>query len=213
MGANVNAWPFQNGFGGGFGTTNSSGVYTVTLMQTDSKYGMNLNATSNADWIYNQPPVEIQFINDSTLETQTVNFQVTKATATITGTVTKDGAPLIEGNINAWSTNGPGGGGNAQVVNGSYSLRVPAGSFSVSFWSPDQTLTAGTAAVVIADGQTITQNFVVKAKTAHLTGRLIDGSGTPISGVRMNGFCTAPDAAGVQNGPAAWNKWQYYVRC
>lgn len=201
VGANVNAWPFQNGFGGGFGTTNSSGVYTVTLMQTDSKYGMNLNATSNADWTYNQPPVEIQFINDSTLETQTVNFQVTKATATITGTVTKDGAPLIEGNINAWSTNGPGGGGNAQVVNGSYSLRVPAGSFSVSFWSPDQTLTAGTAAVVIADGQTITQNFVVKAKTAHLTGRLIDGSGTPISGVRMNGFCTAPDAAGVQNGP------------
>ena len=201
VGANVNVWPFQNGFGGGSGTTNSSGVYTVTLMQTTSKYGMNLYATSNVDWTYNQPPVEIQFANDSTLETQTVNFQVTKATATITGTVTKDGAPVMEGNINAWSTNGPGGGGNAQVSNGGYTLRVPAGSFSVGFWSPDQTLTAMQAAVVIADGQTVTQNFVVKAKTAHLTGRLIDGSGTPIAGVRMNGFCMAPGTAGVQNGP------------
>lgn len=201
VGANVNVWPYQNGFGGGSGVTNSSGVYTVTLMQTESKYGMNLYATSNVDWTYNQPPVDIQFANDTTLETQTVNFQVTKATATITGTVTKDGAPVMEGNINAWSTNGPGGGGNAQVTNGSYTLRVPAGSFSVGFWSPDQTLSAGQATVVIADGQTITQDFVVKAKTAHLTGRVIDGSGTPVSGVRMNAFCMTPGAAGVQNGP------------
>lgn len=201
VGANVNVWPYQNGFGGGSGVTNSSGVYTITLMQTESKYGMNLYATSDVDWTYNQPPVEIQFTNDATAETKTVNFQVTKATATITGTVTKDGAPVMQGNINAWSTNGPGGGGNAQVINGSYTLRVPAGSFSVSFWSPDQTLSASQAAVVIADGQTITQNFVVKAKTAHLTGRIVDGSGTPISGLRMNAFCMTPGASGVQNGP------------
>ncbi|MDP2789619.1 MAG: hypothetical protein Q8O51_00660 [bacterium] len=201
VGAYVNAWPFTPGGMGGSGTTDASGVYTITLPASAGAYGMNLGAPAGADWSYNEPPYELSFINDSTVESRTVNFQVTKATATITGTVTRDGAPVTEGNINAWSTNGPGGGGNAQVISGSYTMRVPAGSFNIGFWSPDQTLTAAQTAVVIADGQTITANLIVKAKTAHLTGRIIDGSGTPISGVRMNAFCMAPGAAGVQNGP------------
>ncbi len=200
-GALLHFWPkVQTGFGGGDATTDGAGNFSVFL-PAGTLYGANIDMNSSTDWTFTEQIPDISFTNDASAETRTLNIQVTKATATITGTVTKDGAPVMEGNINAWSTTGPGGGGNAQVVNGSYSMRVPAGSFNMGFWSPDQTLSAGQAAVVIADGQTITQNFLVKAKTAHLTGRLIDGSNLPIAGVRMNAFCMTPGASGVQNGP------------
>ncbi len=203
VGVMVNVWPFMNnGFGGGGATTDANGVYTVTLAATESKYGMNLNAPSNADWAYSQPTPEVQFANDSTLETKTINFQVTKATAVITGSVTRaDGSLVYEGNMNAWTTSGAGGNMNTSVQNGAYTMHVPAGTYGMNFWSPDPALSAPQTTVTVADGATVTANFVVKAKTAHLTGRTIDGAGTPIAGVRMNAFCMAPGASGVQNGP------------
>lgn len=200
-GAILRFWPkTQTGFGGGDATTDASGNFSVFL-PAGSLYGANFDMSSASDWTFNEQIPDISFTNDGSSESRSLNFQVTKATATITGSVTKDGVAVADANINAWSTNGPGGGGNAHVSNGSYTMRVPAGSFNLGFWSPDQTLSAPQTAVVIADGQTLTVNFIVKAKTAHLTGRLLDGSGTPVSGIRMNAFCMTPGASGVQNGP------------
>jgi len=190
VGAIVNSWSYFNP-GGGNATTDANGNYTLTLAAS-SKYGLNLTPPAGADWSYNEPPYDVTFTNDNSAETRTVNFQVTKATATITGTVTyaSTGAPVTSGNMNAWSTMGPGGGGNAQVVGGSYSMRVPAGTFNVSYWNNEnQNLTATSAIVSVTDGQTATANFAVKEKTAHITGTLVDGSGTPVGNVRINAWC------------------------
>ncbi|MFA6588176.1 MAG: hypothetical protein WCT08_03845 [Patescibacteria group bacterium] len=185
----VNCWSYSGG-GGASATTNASGVYTLTL-GANPKYGINLSAPAGADWSYNEPQYDVTFAADATTETRTVNFSVTKATATITGAVTyATGGPVTSGNINAWSTMGAGGGGNATInADGTYTLRLPAGSFNVGFWNPDPSLTAISQIVNVADGQTITANFSVKAKTAHITGTIVNGSGTPIPDVRINAWC------------------------
>jgi len=195
--AQVNAMSMGNGMGGGNqATTDAAGNYTLPL-PASSQYGLNLNAPAGADWSYNEPQVMVSFTADSSTESRTMNFQVTKATATITGTVTyaSTGAPVMEGNVNAWSANGAGGGGNAQITSGSYSMKVPAGMFNVNFWSPTPNLTAIPTLVNITDGQTLTANLVVKVKTAHLVGRAINGVGGPaIAGARLHAWCRPLDS-------------------
>lgn len=191
VGAQVNAWSMGNGMGGGNQvSTDASGNYTLPLPPS-SQYGMGLNAPAGADWTYNEPQVIVSFAADSSAESRTVSFQVTKATATITGTVTyaSNGAPVTEGNVNAWSANGTGGGGNAQISNGTYTMKVPAGMFNVGFWSPTPNLTAVPTLVNISDGQTVTANLSVKAKTAHLVGRTVDTNGVTIAGAKLHAWC------------------------
>jgi hypothetical protein len=203
VGAQLNFWPkMQTPYGGGSATTDAAGNYTVNLPPA-SLYGMNSWASSNVDWAFTEQTPDIAFSNDATAETKTLIFQLTKATAIITGTVTKsDGTLVTEGNMNAWPSSGNGGGNiNAGVQSGSYTMHVPSGSYGIGFWSPDPTLTAAQQVVTIGENETKTVNFIVKAKTAHITGRTIDASGNPIAGIRMNAFCMDPGASGNQNGP------------
>lgn len=190
VGAIVNCWSY-GGQGGSQATTDASGNYSVSVA-ANPKYGINLQAPVGADWSYNEPSYDVTFANDASTETRTANFSVTKATATITGTVTyaSNGAPVTAGNINSWSTMGSGGGGNAQLgADGTYTMRVPAGSFNVNYWNPDPSLTAVSQIVNITDGQTLTANFSVKVKTAHITGKIVDASGAAIPSVRINAWC------------------------
>jgi len=189
VGAYVNTWSYSSQ-GGARAITDASGYYSVSVAASP-KYGINLEAPAGADWSYNEPSYDVTFTNDGSTEIRTVNLSVTKATATITGTVTyaSTGAPVTSGNINAWSTMGSGGGNASVGADGTYTLRLPSGSFNVNYWNPDPSLTAVSQIVSISDGQTLTANFSVKAKTAHITGKIVDAGGAAIPSVRINAWC------------------------
>ncbi|MEK7570424.1 MAG: carboxypeptidase-like regulatory domain-containing protein [Patescibacteria group bacterium] len=200
-GAQVNAWSF--GGSGGNTTTDGSGNYSFLVPGGD--YQMNLWASNpaTADWTYNEPPVQVNFSQDENAQSETRNFKVKKATATLTGTVTKtDGTAVTQGGVGAWSQGGSGG--SSVQLNGSstYVMRLPAGTFNASYWSSDPSLTATQQIITVKDGETVTANFVVKQKTAHITGVLLDSvTGSAAANVRINAFCQDANAGSPGQGP------------
>lgn len=94
---------------------------------------------------------------------------ITAAQGTLTGTVTSDGQPLE--NTSVISSKGAGATTNKD---GKYSLRLSAGSHSITFSSVGYT--SQTVLVTITDGQQTVQNIILQVSTQGLENVLIVGT-------------------------------------
>lgn len=191
--AQVNA-NLRGGSGWANARTDSSGSFTLTLKP--GAWNIRVERSNSfdcpaADWIYLDPDAVVEFGNESGTETQTVNFTVQKATAVITGTVKKlDGTLVTNGNVNANSQtpDGRNRNANAQIQSdGTYRIALVGGSYDLNVWTNDNRLFTRNQKVTVADHQTLTVNFAMKQKLAHIKGTVTDKAGNPLANIQLNG--------------------------
>ncbi|TAN58182.1 carboxypeptidase regulatory-like domain-containing protein [Patescibacteria group bacterium] len=184
--------------------TDSAGAFT--LMISGGTWMVNINPMMGpgqpaADWVYFEQPQQISFNDNTDAETKEVNFTVTNASATVTGTVV-DGAgnPISNGHVDVRSQDGRGNG--QPLMNGAFTIKVPAGGYDVMVNTGDMSgskYSIPRQHIDIADGQTITLNLVAKEKTAKITGRVVK-NGVGVKNVQLN-------ANQITNTPGAPGDW------
>lgn len=174
--------------------TRSDGTYTLTVQPGSWNVRIERDGGFDCpepDWIYLDPEAVVEFSADSSTETETVNFIVQKATAGIVGTVlTKDGRPVTNGNVNANSQTRDGRNrwANAQIkADGSYRLALIGGTYDLNVWTNDPKLFTKNQKVTVGDKQTLTVNFTMAEKLAHITGTVTDKAGKPLPSIQLNG--------------------------
>ncbi len=188
----VNAFK-PDGFGFAQTTTNSSGEYTLHL--SGGRWEVMPQATSTSDWAYGQPPTSVRFADDTSSESQTVDFTVEQATATVTGRLLKpDGSPVVQTDglgVGVFNMEGKGGGGPIDNNNGTFSINVPAGSYIFNVWAPPDSLYSAPNInpFSVADGETKNLGDITLAtKDATIQGTVTDGSGNPIANLFIEAF-------------------------
>lgn len=174
--------------------TNSKGEYILTL--APGSWNIRIEPDRgfecpDPDWVFLDAEAVVEFSEDNTSQAEVVNFTVHKATAVITGKVTKnDGTPVTNGNINATSQTQDGRNrwSNAQIkADGSYTFFLVGGTYDVNVWTPDTRLYTKNQKVTVADNQTVTVNFVMSEKLARITGKVTTKDGKGLPNIQING--------------------------
>lgn len=172
----------QTGADGSYSLEVGGGVWNVNVWPNNAP-GM-----PPADWTSEGLGQRVEFKQDNTTETTTLNFSVASATATVKGKVLKaDGTPITSANVGV--RNDKGLGNNSQInPSGEFIVKVSAGSYRVSVWSSDQGLTFPEINITITDDETKDVGiFTAKTKEARITGRVIKkGTTEGVPGVRVN---------------------------
>lgn len=200
----------RGGFGWADTRTNTDGSYVLTLAPGSWNLRVEPDRSFDcptADWLFTETEVIVDFPNTTVSQTENVSFTVMKATAIITGTVKKEnGTTVSRGNVNANSQTQDGRNrwSNAQIgADGTYTLYLVGGTYNLDVWMPENRFFTRNQKVTVADDQTVTANFTVKEKRAHITGLVTDKSGKPLPGIWINGnLDCGPE------GCAAWSNVQ-----
>lgn len=197
---NINAWR-MDGDGWANARSGTDGNYELKVfpgtwmvsMYLDSGMMSGGYSTTTTNYVYNEPPKKIEV---ATNETKTnVNFAVKIADATISGTVVDSSNNVLstlygyayistEATDKGYGLMGMGMG--APVTNGQFTLKVPAGTYSVGVNLPpgaDYTASS-TASVTIVSGETKTASVTALANNATIEGYLKDTAGDVKTGIR-----------------------------
>lgn len=179
--------------------TNAAGVYTLTVpggeweINLSPAWDQTTGQQLSVDWAYSPsgPPPKAGFTQDATVETKTINFSVVKATAKVKGKlVYPDGTAFTNGGVDIRSSDGKGvGGGTSQ--DGSFTINVPAGTYNIGVFSPDQNYAAPSLPPFnIADNETKDLGTIVLVKkNEFIKGTVKDKeSGVGIGGVEVNAW-------------------------
>ncbi len=174
--------------------TNSQGEYILTLapgawnIRIEPDRGFDC---PDPDWVFLDPEAVVEFSEDNSSQAEVINFTVHKATAVITGRVTKkDGTLVTNGNVNANSQTQDGRNrwANAQIkADGSYKFYLVGGTYDMNVWTPDTRLFTKNQKVAVADNSTMTVNFVMGEKLAHITGKVTTTDGKGLPNIQING--------------------------
>jgi hypothetical protein len=191
-GAQVNAFQ-KNGGSFSQATTNSSGVYTILV--GGGEWEVMPQSDSSSDWAYGSPPERVSFQEDNSTESETVNFSVDKATATVAGTVLKpDGTPVSQSDglgIGLFNMEGKGGGGQIGD-NGAFQINVPAGTYMLEVWAPPESSwgSPSLSPITVKDNQTLNVgNITLVNKDATITGSVkVSGTNAAVADVTVNAF-------------------------
>ncbi len=191
--ANVNANK-RGGSGWAGTTTGSDGSFTLSV--ASGSWGVNVQPSNSwecaaADWVNSAQDAFVEFSEDTTEQTETVNFTVTKTTAKIKGTVkAKTGTALTNGSVNANAQlkDGRNFWTNGQIkADGTYTINLIGGKYRLDVWTQDRRLFADSVEVTVNDNETATVNFTMDAKLARITGTVTDKAGKALPNVRING--------------------------
>lgn len=198
----VNAFK-MNGAGYAQATTDSNGSYSLSVGGGD--WGVMPQVSQGANWSYGKPPQNAKFAADNSEQSETVNFIVDRASATITGRLVKPGGSAVSpqsdgiGGVGVFSMEGRGGGG--QLANdGTFSIAVPAGSYKLNVWTQPSSEYGSPSmdAIIVKDDETLNLgDITVVSKDATITGTVKDGNGTGIANVSLNAFVR--DGGGFSN--------------
>ncbi|MDD5466128.1 MAG: SH3 domain-containing protein [Candidatus Omnitrophica bacterium] len=188
--ANVEA---HRDMGGGFFNTRTASNGTYTLKVSGGSWWTETRPSwegTQPDWVYTEPPSRVTFAEDSSTQSQTVNFKVTSADATITGTVKNPQNSAVQ---NAWvdARGGRGMGNGSQTdVNGQFSIRVPAGTYNINVFSSLADYgSPASQSVTVASGEAADAGTLyLVAKNSTITGFVQDDSGNPVSNVAVNAW-------------------------
>ncbi|MFH1171048.1 MAG: carboxypeptidase-like regulatory domain-containing protein, partial [bacterium] len=204
--ANVNA-NRRDGNGWASSSTRSDGSYTLTLtpgswsIRVEPNYGF---SCPQPDWIFLDSEAVVTFSNDGSSQTETVSFVVEKTTAKIVGKVTlKNGTVVTNGNVNANSQTADGRNrwSNAQIKSdGTYTLNLIAGTYDLNVWTSDNRQYVRSQKVTLSNNQTLTANFTVNEKLAHITGVVSSKDGKLLPNIQINGNLDCGP-----NGCTAWS--------
>lgn len=114
-----------------------------------------------------------------------VDFTLKKADATISGRLVDEKGMLVT-TINA-GVYVEGKSLGAPVMNGTFTLRVPAGTYTINAWLPPESgyVSRGAMTVTVASGGTVSVDLGVlsQAGGGKITGKIVDGSGATVTNV------------------------------
>lgn len=187
--ANINV--NKEGASGGSGAqTAADGSYSLAL--SGGTWDVNVNPSNCpgcpiADWYYSGQPQRVIFNNDSSTETKTLNITVISANSTVTGRVLKpDGSPMTNANVDVRTQDGIGN--NNQVSpDGSFTVRVSAGTYYVNVYTSDSQYSFQAISVTVGDNETKNVgNITAKMKAARIVGKVTKEDGTPLPGIYIN---------------------------
>lgn len=190
--ARVEAWK-EGGFGnaqsnvgadGSFQMSLSRGIWNVMVRPEWGQGGQ-----VDVDWIFSGQPERITYASDNTVERKTVSLTITPTNARVIGQLAKaDGSPVTNANIDLRTQDGQGN--NTQVQsNGSFSLRVLAGSYRLNVWTPDQSMLFPETTITVGVDQTKDVGVITaSAKNARIIIKTVKENGSPIQGLRVNAF-------------------------
>ena len=192
----------------GASQANVDGSGNFTMLMGAGKYQvmvMSQMGGSQPTWGYFNSPVTVSFTQADTIaESQTVNFQVTNLSSTITGrAVFPDGTPLgmSDGGMGASVAGGYGANMTTNFgSNGVFSLKVaPNYTYQLNMWNTNQLYGApDIATVTIGDGETKDVGTItLLTKTAVISGTVIDSNGTAVANQWVNAW--RPTGSGWSN--------------
>lgn len=192
----------------GASQANVDGSGNFTMLMGAGKYQvmvMSQMGGSQPSWGYFDSPVTVSFSQaDTVVESQTVNFQVTNLSSTITGrAIFPDGTPLgmSDGGIGASVAGGYGANMTTNFgSNGAFSLKVaPNYTYQLNLWNSNQLYGApDIATVTIGDGETKDIGTItLQSKTAVISGTVTDSNGAVIANQWVNAW--RPTGSGWSN--------------
>ncbi len=198
----ANVWANKNnGSGVAGGDVDSKGEKTLSVsggswnVNVNCGWNQETNSPKNCDWMYSQPPMVVNFANNSTVETANLNFVVTKATAVIKGKVLlPDGRILPGGFVDIRTGDRPGSGTGINNQDGSFIAHVPPGDYKINI-SPDNQNPALARYYSSEIGVRVSENetkdlgtIVMKEKTSSISGMVVDKNGNGVGGVWINSW-------------------------
>lgn len=171
--------------------TDTSGAYTLRV--SGGSWWVEVRPSyegTEPDWVYTGFPLQAAFTENSVTESQTINFPVTATDATISGVVkTPENTAVQFAWIDLIGNKGRGNG--SQTDNqGRFSVKVPAGTYTVNvfsslgnYGSPDP------KSVTVSSGGTgDAGTLYLKSKNSTIAGFVQDEDGNPLSNVIVNAW-------------------------
>lgn len=186
--------------------TASNGAYTLKMtggnweIRPDTYSDPN-NPSGQIDYAYSGPGTPVKFAANEVAETKSdVNFTVVTASATITGTLNP--APTGFSGVGVFNRGGFGTG--TGVVNGSFTVKVPPGSYEVGFFQDpsgggSQYAIPPMDPITVNDGQTLnlgTINLVLKDKSIVAKVKIVN-TATGLPGFEVG--CFQPRGGGFSS--------------
>ncbi|MBU1148926.1 carboxypeptidase-like regulatory domain-containing protein, partial [Patescibacteria group bacterium] len=194
---------YANKQGGGSGVSaqlNSAGSFQMLVAGGDWDLWLNSgwdqeNQRNNVvDWVYNGQGKFASFSTDSSTEIRTVNFEVEKTDATVTGKLTlPDGSAVAGGHIELRTGDGPGYNSNVDNQTGQFTIPCKAGTYKLNInldtWN-DPTLSKyffGETQVTVASGQNKNLGTIqASEKTSSISGKIVDQNGVGVAEMRVS---------------------------
>jgi len=169
----------------------SQGNYTLSVSGGSWEVSVWPSGPS-ADWSYNKEPQLVVFADDTTLEEKILDFIVVSTDATVKGKVLlPDGTPppafTVFGGFR--SSDGAEFGGPIGA-DGTFSVRVTAGTYTAFIHTQDPTLTAPDIPLItVVTGGVVDLGIIqLTQKSDHITGIVADEKGIGVSGVRVSAW-------------------------
>lgn len=177
------------------GRTDSSGSYSANVVGGTwfAQAVVNLSEYTPR-WIAEQPPVRVDFKNDSSTEEQTINFVVTPASGRVTMTLlNSDGSFLTTSNFNAdvviRRADGVGTIRKVKQADSSLSVYLTPGIYTISAFHRDlqgKSFNPSDSTFVVTDGADINIGTIrAEVDSAHLKGKVVNGSGRAVTDARL----------------------------
>ncbi|MFH0829240.1 MAG: carboxypeptidase regulatory-like domain-containing protein [Candidatus Kerfeldbacteria bacterium] len=190
-------------------STHVDGAGNYLLSLSGGSWLVNTNPCTPApDWIAGNA-IQVDFANDTTVESRSLNFTVTIASSSVSGTVRdKSGNLITTGNVDVRNSSGMGSNGQVQS-NGTYRVNLVPGTYDVRFWSPSNAYNLPPTTVTVGDGQALTLDLVLTAKTAHIKGCVRTRAGLPATNVPVNAW----QQTGPGGGPGGWGNARTAADC
>ncbi|MFH0952108.1 MAG: FG-GAP-like repeat-containing protein [Patescibacteria group bacterium] len=210
VGANVNVWQYDGQMNRNT-TTNANGVYTVKVI--GGRWGTyvsggwdNQGQPIEVDWIYAGQNNDVQFADNNSAESQTVNFAVISASSRVKGKIVyANGSPAVNIGVDLWSPESGGSHANTDQ-NGAFNILTSAGTFELNAWFPPemQKYSFPRQKVTIADDETKNLGTItLNEKNSKIKGTVKTKDGQGLGNVRVNAF-----GYGNQDGPGDWSETQ-----
>ncbi len=188
------------------GRTDINGAYTTTVLGGTwfAQAAVNLSEYTPR-WIAEQAPIRVDFANNETAESQTVNFVVTPATGKVTATLlNSDGNKLTTSSfvadIDFRRADGVGTTRKVQQSDSSVSVFLTPGIYNICAFHTDlqgKSFNPAATTFVMTDGGDVQLGTVqAEVDTAHLTGKVVDSTGKGLGNVALmavrEGGCNRP---------------------